>query len=177
MKTLLVALALAFLGCNGHHHSSSPWTVSSQGYRVAWQEQGSITEGRFTLAQVYEWHSKTVDRAAEDLLKRHAIPKAETLAAAKRVAFLLIDNHSFEIGNAFATGQWLPQANTVKTCFYGQNTVISFEAVPKDAPKWTIRPGYKIPGTFVYGVHMPSNEFPSLAHELGHVLRGPTFEH
>lgn len=177
MKTLLAALALMVAGCNGHNHSSSPWTVSPQGYHVAWNEQGSVSEGRFTLAQVYEWHSKAVDRAVADLLKIHQIPEAESRAKARSVAYNLVDNHSFEFGGIFASGQWLPQVNMVKTCIYGQNTVISLEAVPKDAPKWTIRPGYRVPGTFVYAVAQTGFEFPSLAHELGHALRGPTFEH
>jgi len=180
MKTLLAILVIAFsaVGCaTGGHHSSSPWTVSPQGYHVAWNEQGSITEGRFTLAQVHEWHSKIVERSANDLFKNHAIPVAETMAKARSLAYDLIDNHSFEFGGIFACGQYLSTLNTIKVCLYGQNTVYALDAVPKDAPKWTVRPGYKIPGTFVYAVLMPGNEFPALVHELGHALRGPAFEH
>lgn len=177
MRTLLASLALALLGCGGHDHSSSPWTVSPQGYHVAWNEQGSVTEGRFAVAQVYEWHLLAVNRAAQELFDRHAIPKAETLAKAQAVAFSLIDNHSFEFGGIYACGQWMPHLNTMKVCLYGQRTVASLEMVPKDAPKWTVRPGYKLPNTFVYGVLTPGGEFPALAHELGHALRGPTFEH
>lgn len=180
MKALLPVMVLAFaaVGCaSGGGHHSSPWTVSPQGYHVCWVEQGSVTEGRFTLAQVYEWHAKAVDRAVADLQKNNQIPEAESRAKAKSLAYNLVDNHSFEFGGIYASGQYLPQVNTVKTCIYGQNTVISLEAVPKDAPRWTIRPGYKVPGTFVYAVFQTGFEFPSLKHELGHALRGPTFEH
>lgn len=181
MKTLMTVLilALAVVGCaSGGHHSSSPWTVSPQGYRVAFEEQGSITAGLLTVAQAYEIHAKAVDRAALELKARHNIDPAITKAKAASAAFRLIDNHSFEFGGIYACGQWLPAQNTVRTCLYDQRTVASIDMVPKDAPKWMTRPGWKYPGTFVYGLRVPGNEFPSLSHELGHAITGdPNFEH
>lgn len=180
MKILVAVLAIAAsaVGCaTGGHHSSSPWAVSPQGYHVAWNEQGSITQGRFTLEQAYEWHSKAVDRAVEALFTKHGIPKVESAAKARSLAYSLIDNHSFEFGGVYAAGQYLPQVNTVRVCLYSGWTVSSLDAIPQGTPKWTIRPGYKIPNTLVYGVLTPGGEYPALAHELGHALRGPSFEH
>ena len=181
MKTLLAVLAIAFsaVGCatSRHHEADSPpWVITPEGYHARFVDQGSVTGGLLSLQKIYQLHSAAVDRAADELFARHAIPKATTHAKAFSVAYSLIDNHSFEFGSIFACGQWIPGSNTVRTCLYDQRTVQSLDMVPKDAPKWMTRPGWH--SGFVYGIRVPGSEFLSLAHELGHAITGdPMFEH
>jgi hypothetical protein len=183
MKTLLAILVIAFsaVGCatSRHHEADSPpWVITPEGYHARFVDQGSVTGGMLSLQKIYQLHAAAVDRAADELFARHAIPKATTHARAFEVAYSLIDNHSFEFGGIFACGQWIPGSNTIRVCLYRGITVNSLTLVPASSPVWQTRPGYSVPGSFVYGILEPGKEFPSMAHELGHAITGnPMFEH
>lgn len=183
MKISVAALivALTALGCaSSHHHEadSPPWEISGAGYHVRYVDQGTVMTGRATKGQIYEWHAAAVERAAGELAK-YGIPAAQVYATAIEKAWSLEDNCAFfAYGNENlpATGQYLPQSNTIRVCLYcwrdGTKAMI-----PKDAPSWTIRQDPNGTDHWRWGVLETGGWFPAAAHEIGEVIKGPTFEH
>jgi len=173
VKTLLALLAVAFsaIGCaSRHHRSDSPWTVSPQGYRVLFEDQGTVLTSRATLTQIYEWHAQAVERAVSEVALKHNRPRPDILALAQGKAWNLVDNCAFQVsGAAWATGQYFPQSNTIKTCLYAWKDSTKAQ-IPADAPLWTIRQDPNGTDHWRWGVLVDGQWFPSAAHEIEEVL-------
>jgi len=170
MKSLIIVLALAFAGCASRHHSSSPWTVSPQGYRVLFEDQGTVSTDRAALPQIYEWHSKAVERAVSEVALKHSRPRPDILALARGKAWNLVDNCAFQVsGAAWAAGRYFPQSNTIKTCLYAWKDGTKAQ-IPAAAPLWTIRQDPNGTDHWRWGALVDGQWFPSAAHEIEEVL-------
>lgn len=180
MKALLTLLALAFAGCSSRgHRSDSPWTVSPQGYRVQFIDQGTVSTGKAALSQIYEWHAQAVERDAKAVALKHGKPVVEIMALAQGKAWDLVDNcvfFAYGNENLPATGQYIPQSNTIRTCLYVWKDGTKAQ-IPQDAPPWTIRQDPNGTDHWRWGVLESGRWFPTIAHEMGHVIKGPAFEH
>ena len=161
MRYLTIAVLLLTVVSCGDDYSEG-FGATPLGYSVRFTDQGTIATGRATLNDIHLRLEGELAGLTDPALRN----------AATHVAFDIVDNHSFLVGNAWAAGQWLPQANTVKVCLYGQGVG---PVAPSDAPTWTVRQSWRDPALMVWGV-VPAY-LPALGHELGHAAYGPAAGH
>lgn len=124
------------------------------------------------MEQIYSWHAKAVERAAGELALK-GVDKNSALAQAKKTPWVLVDNHSFRVGDRWVAGEFIPANGAAKVSLYVQAPVPGEAFVPKDAPIWTVRVSYRDPNIWVYGTLPEGKWFPATNNELAHAMGLP----
>lgn len=171
---IVAAIVVALLGCSRSDDYDRA-TVTPAGYRVRYEDQGTIASGRMTGQEILSAFDAAMTRAAGDLAARYQIDPAVALAAPfeEKVVFHLADHAWFSSsGGGRAFGEWL--GDTIIVAVHAHRAVPQGTPIPTDALPWT---PLNVAGTIHYGVMDIPGFCPALAHELGHLLFGGGFEH
>ena len=178
MKTIAVALLL-LSGClldddlkDYRNADKTPggWHVEYQG------SQGSLEAGIYTTQELYVLFDLAMLRAADELW-RYGVSRDWTLTLPHedRVVFRLFDNSWFiSDGNRFAAGSY--GGDTISVGLYTTQSGPPGTPFPAAALPWTCRTG-TVTGNSYWATADLTRPFPALAHELGHAIFGPEFEH
>lgn len=135
-----------------------------------YEYQGSPTDVAERLDRAYV-------RAGEILETRYGFPLQDFLRLPhdERLIFYIIDHTRFEVGGIYARG--LRDGREITVVYWATSALTLYDAIPADAPAWTVRESVANPGFWYYGYINDEDLAALLAHEVGHYIYGPTFEH
>ncbi|ANS05709.1 hypothetical protein [uncultured Mediterranean phage] len=146
----------------------------------------TLSTGRATLDQIYQWHSDAVDRAVLWYNQNHGVPIADGYTHAKGICWVLVDNCTFRTlkvegkrPSTWANGQWILHGGveTIYVPLY-KRVVNWCSLMPEDTPPWTVNHDPSNHNRCRWGVLSPGGEFPATRHELGHAIwDDPNFGH
>jgi hypothetical protein len=171
----VVAVAILLLGCRPEDDDYDRATPTPAGYRVRYEDQGTIASGLMTGQQILEAFDAAMIRASKDLAARYGVDAGAVLSIPhhSKVAFRLVDHAWFTSGGGGrAVGEWL--GDTIIVAIHAHRSIPQGSALPADALPWT---PLNVSGVIHYGVLDLTGFAPALAHELGHLIWGGGFEH
>ncbi len=171
LSLLIVALA----GCPGDDDPYRDAPRTAAGYRVVWEDLGSGVAWKEVAARV----DRSLPEAARSLNERYGVDVAAILALPHelRIVFHVFDHVEW--------GNWRGRysAHRLDVMYWTHSTSVGRpidapEGAPREAPAWTVMPSRTLyPGQWSYGLLDDADFAALLAHELGHALFGPGFEH
>lgn len=170
----LPVLAGALAGCRDDDpYRDAPRTPA--GYRLVWEDLGSGVTWEEAAGRL----DRAMGAAARTLNARTgvAVEAVHALPGDRRIVFHVFDHVAWDGWR----GRCLP--HRVDLMFWTHSTLIGRavdapELAPREAPAWTVMPSAELyPGLWSYGLIDDADFVALLAHELGHALYGPGFEH
>ena len=184
MRLAYVFSMLLMCSCSlfGKRDSRKEWgEPTSAGFRVQYDDQGSVSTGRLTKQEVLALFDVAQAKAKQDLLTHHGVSPETYELYARSSRYQLVDNKSFPT-DVSSTGHasGMTFGSMVLVALYTRPTpVLSQDLVPTSAPPWTVVHYTPTDGVtrWSYGVLNPVNPFPALLHELGHRIIPGKFEH
>jgi hypothetical protein len=153
---------------------------TSAGFRVIYEDQGSVATGRLTKAEIFALFDQAQAKSARELITGHGVSAGTfDLYARKSTKYKLIDNKNFAIdasNTGFASG--VSYGNIIWVCLYSRKVVDRPDQIPEGTPAWTIVEfAVNNVQKWSYGWLDPANPFPALTHELGHRILPNEFHH
>jgi hypothetical protein len=168
----LAALVLLAPACLIHKPERTP-----AGWKVKWEEQGTITTGLHTRLEVFQLFDAAMDRAVVECATLLSLDPGYVHHRIKDddATYTLVDNFYFPIigGMAavdapdaqFASGETLDRVE-VWVAFYSKAGPALPADVPTNAPPWTLRASTTYPGQNWWGTEIQGQQYPALWYEL-----------
>lgn len=144
-----------------------------EGHLLSWQNDEAVP-GWYSLLEIETLFDRAVDGSAA-YLWRYGAAEALVRAMAKSHKHVGFDAARFRT-DASPTG-WasgLYSGNGIAVTFWSR---AKGDEVPADAPAWTVYEWGSLRPVPKYDWGYVPPQFPALAHEIGHAIYGPTFEH
>ena len=182
MKTLLkgvlsLAAGLLIPACIGERdRDETSWETTPDGFIVYWYDEGTLSTDLSTKAVLYAEFDAAIQLAADQMLAQYGTPREDFIAAARLHKFRLHDNIFFYYNGQRVFGYHLDKKdfNEVGVAYWPYRT--DPNTPDPTAPVWTHYYS-TISNQWFWGVHDVTALYAVLKHEVGHHLKGPTFEH
>ena len=183
LQHLWTAAVLLLPACGepGDAEEDVQYASTAAGYPVRWEEEGAITAGYFTHDVAFRWYDEAVEDAC-DYLARYGVPREQTRDVARRTPTWLIDNYRRDGWTGINNMRPPSDGGWIKVCLYRKAFVEAEGTRPTEVngwpvPPWTHWTGAET-GRLYYGyIDEVAGLYPALAHEIGHSIFGPDFEH
>jgi hypothetical protein len=174
MKPAPFVLLLLAASCN-RDEDDTPWERTPAGYTVYFHDRGTVKTGLSDRPTLYAEFDAAVDLAADRMLTQYGTPKDDFYRAARLHKFHLHDHIYLVYHGIRVTGYHEDRSEGIIGLAYWP--YLSDPVAPDPtSPEWT-RYYSAITDAWYWGVHDTARLYPALAHEIGHHLYGPTFEH
>jgi hypothetical protein len=173
----LIPFALLLLtGCN------LPWDREKYdrtpaGWHVHWLERGTLEAGLHSRLQLYQLFDAAMERSFPECATKVGLPESKIRSTIREndALYTLVDSFYFNDigqptdanGTTTASGETLDRFE-VYVAFFNRDAPgpVDPNAVPVDAPSWTIKPSVSFPGKVYYGEEDLGNQYPALGYEL-----------
>ena len=182
MKTLLkgvlnLGAGLLIPACIGERdRDETPWETTTDGFIVYWYDEGTLSTGLSDKATLYAEFDAAMQLAADQMFTQYGTPREDFFAAARLHKFRLHDNIFFDYNGqrVFGYHKDASDFNEVGAAYWPYRK--DPNGVDQTSPPWTWYHS-AVDGYWYWGVHDVAALFAVLKHEVGHHLKGPTFEH
>jgi hypothetical protein len=174
LKATALILALCLSGCPLKDKKADR---TPNGWRVKWKEQGTLTTGLHTQAEVYALFDAAMERSFPECAAKVGLPEGyiRSVIQDRDALYTLVDNFYWYVGpgsqdspnTVYASGVTFSRYDTW-VAFYNKAAASPAlpTAVPVNAPSWTLKDSTSFPGQVYWGEERPGEQYPALGYEL-----------
>lgn len=172
MKILFaLLLVIALAGCSVLNREKYDRTPA--GWHVHWLDQGTLTTGLHSKAQLYELFDASMDRALLECATKVNLPTGYVINTIRDrdALYELHDNFYFAVAPGSADAPTAVYASGITYNRYLTGVAFYNKAgpatnAPTDVIPWTIKASTSFPGQVYWGVETDGEQYPALSYEL-----------